>query len=148
MDTPIDIHTATRDQLIEYGREELGLAIPKNANKDVARDAVAVALGVSVQTDLKQDDKVPVMTRNEAELNKQERVRLRILEGPDLPPRVQIGVNGVMYTIVPGAVVEVPKSVVGVLRNAYRTDYRQEVVEGVPKMSERNSLAYPFEIIS
>lgn len=146
--TQIDINTATRDDLVEYAREELGLDVRKNISKSEVLQLVAKQLGVEVTPDSEAPEPGKVVSMKQRELNKQERVRVRIYEHEDLPSRVQVGVNGVMYTIVPGAIVSVPRAVVEVLRNAQRFTYRQFTgAEGKPEMRKAVGNAYPFEIV-
>lgn len=141
-----ELNAATKADLIEYAREELGLKIDVNKTKEDIRQIVASAIGQTVDADA-QEDASPAETAEMRALKAQKRVKIRIFENPAHPRSIFVGVNGVSFVIRPGAVVEVPVSVVEALRNATPTTYRQVEEGGKFKMVAQQSQAYPFEIL-
>lgn len=144
----IDVNTATRQDLVDFCQTE-GLKVPHNASKADIQAIVAKQLGVSVEAGSGDISKElgPEAKASFLEQQKQRKVRIRVFENKDHPPRIPVIVNGVPYTIVPGAEVEVPESVVGVLNDAIVTSYKQERDGEGFKLVAQKSLAYPFEVI-
>lgn len=149
----IDVNTATRESLVEYCKEN-GLKVPHNASKADLQQLVATQLGVTVEEGSGDLNKElgPDAQRAWANLRKQKKVKIRILENKDHPKRIFVGVNGVPFSIVQGAVVEVPESVVEVLRNAIHetiTDEEYLKPDGtrdIRRVSHR-AMIYPFEML-
>lgn len=149
----INVNTASRAEMLEYARTELGLKVEDSATKSELKDLVAKQLGDVVlatnSMDSLMDEMTPEVRRMLGELRKEKKVKIRIFENKDHPSRIPVGVNGVMFTIKPGAVVEVPESVVGVLENAITTTYSQVYDDrGEPKTIARRQRTFDFERIA
>lgn len=145
----IDVNTATKAELIDYARDELGLGVDSSKTKAEIQDLVSKQLGQTVDADPDAPaEESPVESAERAKLNAQQRIKIRIFESPEHPTRIFIGVNGVSFVIKPGAIVEVPESVVEVLRNAQKTTYRQVDTDRGTEMKQQLAQSYPFEIIS
>lgn len=147
--TSIDINQAKYNDLVAHARTVLGLDIPHGITKPALIELISKQTGQKPvegagDSTTEPDKRVAKELRV---LQKEPKVRIRIHENKDHPKRIPVSVNGVMYTIKPGAWVDVPKSVVEVLRNAITTTYTQHENErghliNVP----HESLQFPFEV--
>lgn len=76
-----------------------------------------------------------------------ERVKIVLEENDDIPPTgLFVGVNGVSYLIRAGSEVEVPESVVDVLRNAVTSMPSVDPQTG-QVLGYRDRMRYPFRIV-
>lgn len=145
--TNIDVNTATRNELLKFAHT-LGLDAPNTMSKADVKDLIAKQLGQQVKAEgPASEEPSPLVEKNMAALRKQKKVRIMIHENPDHPRRIPVSVNGVNYSIKPGVWVDVPESVVEVLRNAkatYITQYDNE--RGIPVNVSREGLQFPFQI--
>ena len=126
----INLDSASKDELIQYA-ETLGVEVGSRDNKPDIADKIRLALGEPVA------ESAEAATTASAD----KRVKIRIAKDSQDKQDVFIGVNGTGYRIKRGEIVEVPESVVHVLRNAIQHNYDAE-------NNRSDSLAYPFEIIS
>lgn len=139
--------TAASWNELQAKAKELGLDVPRGTTKEALRDLVGKQLGVTVNALDAKDENGPEVEKNLAEQRKQRRVKIRIHEQPNQPSRVPVCVNGVTWTMKAGAVVEVPESVVEVLRNAVQTHIHQTEQDGKIITHTRDGLQFPFEIL-
>lgn len=76
-----------------------------------------------------------------------DRVKIVLEENDDIPPTgLFVGVNGISFLIRPGAEVEVPESVVEVLRNAITSMPTTDPMSG-QVIGYRDRMRYPFRIV-
>lgn len=74
--------------------------------------------------------------------------RIIIDEADGMPNYEVVGVNGVVYQIRRGEEVEVPESVVAVLRNAVATRYVKVTrSDGVEDLQKRNLSSIPWRLV-
>lgn len=149
MDT-IDVNTAKYNDLLHFAKETLALDVPKNIDKPALKELVAQHLGTKVAAEgAAPAAESAVVAKNLRSQRAEPKVRIRIFEHPDHPKRIPVCVNGVRYTIKQGVYVDVPESVVEVLRNARMTKIVQHDDErGRPVNTTREGLQFPFEIVS
>lgn len=148
----LDVNTAKYNDLLAYAKGTLGLDVPHGVTKPALLQLIAQQTGQKVAAGMGGESAGMVeagrqVEKNLKELRKQKKVRIRIHENKDHPKRIPVCVNGVMYTMKPGAWVDVPESVVDVLRNAVITSYSQHE-DGSGKIITvgHESLQFPFEI--
>lgn len=149
-DKQIDVNTASKQELFAYARDELGLEVSASTTKDELKHLIGAQLGAEVNAGAPPEaDADTLVTQNHKELRKQKKIKIRIHEHSDHPPRIFVSVNGVDFTIKPGAVVEVPEAVVGVLRDAMQTKFTQVRDENTGRLRTvtNTSQAYPFEVV-
>jgi hypothetical protein len=145
----IDLKTAKYNELFAYAKGTLGLDLPHGITKPALLDLISKQTGKSIAAGTSDEANEPSarVTKELRELRKQQKVRIRIHESPDHPKRIPVSVNGVLYTIKPGAYVDVPESVVEVLRNAEKLTYSQREEDGKIITVEHKSLQFPFEVV-
>ena len=142
----IDLDKATIADMRAYARDELGLQIPKNMMKDSIAEAIREAdpslfpepatPGEELPKAAAQKNKVTIMIHKTGE------------KGGDRD--VPIGVNGRISLVQRGVEVEVPRSVLEVLKNAKETRWEWVPNNSHPQGGElvsREAHAYPFSVV-
>lgn len=155
----INLFEATSSECVEYAAKYIGTRIPGNVKDETARSRLAdmikeesgqewTALFAAYlpQGEPEQAEEQPAAKRATAGTKTPKpvdrRVRIKIMEEKGEKQPVFIGVNFKGYTIQRGKEVEVPESVVAVLRNAVKTVYDSETMEA------QDVPTYPFQILS
>lgn len=106
-----------------------------------------------VKPDLFDDveDNIPAKNdkvRKPKTVTKADRIKIQLEENDDIPPTgLFVGVNGDSFLIRPGSEVEVPPSVVEVLRNAVTSMPTVDPTSG-QVVGTRDRMRYPFRVIS
>lgn len=139
----IDLKKASKDEIRQYARDELGLTFPPAAGVDTMRSAVAQALGLDAEDKPKEAKVVPEADGRIAIV-----IHKTGEQGGDRA--VPVGVNGRMYLIKRGEEVRVPAAVVEVLKNAVETKYEWRPDPTKPnggEMVARDAQAYPFSVL-
>lgn len=140
---------ATREQLIEYGREELGIDMPKNTNKPEALQLVCKQMGIEIPSEADTGNQNLVDVRAANNIRSAPKVKIRIAEHEDHPKVITLSINGYQIAIKPGAVVSVPKPFVELLRNMRQTAFRQHTGEGGRQyQTKHESPRYAFEVMA
>jgi len=142
----IDLKEANIADLRAYARDELGLQIPKNMTKDSIVEAIR-------ESDPSFNPE-PVDPSEDLPQQVQKKNRLTIMihkTGEKSGDRdVPVGVNGKVFLIKRGIEVEVPRSVVEVLKNAKETRWEWVPSNNHPQGGElvsREALSYPFSVV-
>lgn len=145
-----DLDTATVEEMRLFARNELGITPPAGLTKDALRKVLAEALSEGLPV----DDSVPQIAPAKAKdaKGKLQRKRIMIHKTSDASGAddVLVGVNGRMFQIKRGVEVEVPMSVVEVLKNAVADKYEWRAdpkLSNGGEMVKREALAYPFSVL-
>lgn len=137
----IDLNTASKAEMKEYGRDELGLTLTMNMSEDTMRQRIRDQL-----TELGRPE--PEKPINLGQKGKEASyVEINIAKSKEKGGArpVPVGVNGVMYTVPRGKNVLVPPSVEYVLRKAVATTYEQDDETG--QMHDTDSLRFPYQVV-
>lgn len=146
-ETTIDLNNSSRDELLTHARDDLGLKVPGNISKADLQQLIAAQTGDVVDS-AQRPDATQEQLAAMKEIRKQKTVRIRVFENPKHKGRVPVSVNGIEFTIKPGAEVEVPECVVEVLRNAVATEYSQMTGDdGSIRTVASQSQQFPFEVL-
>lgn len=140
----IDVQSATKTQLIDYAKNDLGLELPTTMKLEDLRAAVADAMGVDLQEPPKAVKVAPTAERTYT-------INIAKTEGATGGDDVFVGVNGVGYLLRRGIdIPDVPASVIEVLRNAkeMRYEQRRNPQTGQREMLTREVQAYPFSVVA
>lgn len=132
-----DIQTATKNDLLAYARDVLGLStVNPTMRVDDIRAEIKLALGEATPP-----TESPIPDKNHP--GNKSTWPVIIISPSDTDNRdVQVAVNGKQYLIQRGVEVPVPPSVLEVLKNAVQTVYpNPKTMEPVDKHS------YPFTIV-
>lgn len=131
-----DLMAASKDELREYARNELGINLPSNATEATLREKVAAAMGVEI----------PQAPPNAgADKRKTVTVNIHKTQGKLGRGDVFVSVNNKDYLIKRGTDVEVPVEVMHVLQNAIEDTFEyDEVTKDIVK---REVHAYPFTVV-
>jgi hypothetical protein len=117
---------------------EIGID-PEGKTAMKLREEIAAALGEPLVVEQSKPQ-----SKIEAELKKQKRVKITISPDDNDSQPVFVGVNGVGFSIDRGREVEVPASVVEVLRHAIK---KVPVKEGHRVVGWREVQMYPFQVV-
>ena len=136
--------SSTKKELVEYLRERHGVDMPE-ATKDILLQKAAELDDVDYEEMANPAKPLPA-TVAAKELASQSKTKIRIptTDNSDGQQPVFVSVNGHAYVIQRDMDVDVPESVVEVLRNASTTSYKMIDNEMVP----RDMLAYPFSVVA
>ena len=147
----IDVNTSTRDQMLNYARAELGLDVKGNISKAELIDLLARQTDQQVMVQTGGGDTNPEQTTQVAKhmrsLRGQKKVEVFVYEDPRHPKRIPVNINGVRYTLKPGAWCRVPESVAKVLADAVQghiSTYLDD--QGKVHTTRRTSLQFPFQM--
>jgi len=136
--------SSSKAELVQYAKETHGVDVSA-----LTKDAILSKLSDMEGKDYANmaEPNASVKSSAHAKLRKQKKIKIMIpsTEAPDGKDDVQVGVNGVLYLIKRDLEVEVPESVVGVLKNAVQTLYLQNEETG--EMAARRVPSYPFSIV-
>jgi len=144
MNDEFNLATADKHELKYYAKEELGLSLPLTMNEDTMREKIQAhckANGITgpvAKIETRKTDKkgkVKYITINVAKQDK---------KGGAEPAFV--GVQGVGYAIPRGINVDVPESVVEVLKNAKQDIVTQDTETG--EIHKEEVMTYPFQIVA
>ena len=118
-------NTMDKPALLALANEEMGLGLPNRTNKDDIVEAIMAAQNGEEPPAASDEsgEMSDVEKQAAAATSKSERVRLTVHAdgGPDGDEPVKVGINGKMYLIKRDKPVDVPRSVVGVLKDAVQT---------------------------
>jgi hypothetical protein len=136
--------SSTKKELVEYLRERHGVDMPE-ATKDTLLQKAAELDDVDYEEMANPAKPLPT-TVAAKELASQSKTKIRIpsTDGSSGVQPVFVSVNGHAYVIQRDVDVDVPESVVEVLRNASTTSYKMIDNQMVP----REMLAYPFSVVA
>jgi hypothetical protein len=132
-----DLMAASKDELREYARNELGINLPSNASESTLREKVAAAMGVEIlntAAPAKADAKPKTV-----------KINIHKTQGKLGRSDVFVSVNNRDYLIKRGVDVDVPVEVVHVLENAVEDVFEYD--EQKKDIVRREAHAYPFTVV-
>jgi hypothetical protein len=132
-----DLMAASKDELREYARNELGINLPSNASESTLREKVAVAMGVEVLN--------TAAPARAARKPKSVVINIHKTQGKLGRSDVFVSVNNRDYLIKRGVDVDVPAEVVHVLENAVEDVFEYD--EARKDIVRREAHAYPFTVV-
>lgn len=134
----IDVMSASKDELIDYARNELGLNLRANASLATLRVKVAEAIGFELPDD-------PPAAQEVAAKPATVTINIHPTHGSSGRDAVFVSVNDKSFLIKRGVNVKVPVGVVEVLEHAVEDvfEYDDEAKDVV----KRQTLSYPFTVV-
>lgn len=145
----IDVNTASWAEMKEFAKEQ-GFKVPGNISKAALVDLITRQTGQkeAVQVGGEANPEVSkLVARNLRDLRSQPKVEVFIHEDPRHPPRIPVSINGVRYTLKPGAWCKVPRAVADVLQNAVQGHISTHIDDqGRVQTTRRTALQFPFQM--
>lgn len=145
---------SSKEDVISYITDVMGLAAPEGATKDELYAFIEENGGTIGGSDPeKEKEKAVGSVDPTSGINMGDRVKIRITKTDDSrgSDDVFVGVNGVGFLIKRGVAVDVPRDVVGVLRNAVT----KKLVEVISENGDNTGAfeyidvqRHPFEVLS
>jgi len=135
----IDVMSASKDELIDYARNELGMNPRAGTPIDSLREAIAKEQGIELPKKARAD------APPKADSKKMVMINIHPVAGKTGRQDVFVSVNDKDYLIKRGVNVRVPPEVVEVLNHAVEDAYEYDEV--AKDMVRRETLSYPFTIV-
>lgn len=146
----MNLDKATVEELRTYARNELGINPPPGLTKDALRKVIQEAVSEALPDDDSVQTVSPAKPAEATSKVKRKRIMIHKTGDKTGADDVILGVNGRMYQIKRGMEVDVPASVVEVLKNAVEDRFEYHADPRLPgggEMVKRQALAYPFSVI-
>lgn len=132
--------TASTQELKEYARDELGLALTLTMSAETMRQKIKDKLAETGKS-----EPVPEKTERKLKGAKYRTIMIPDSEKPGGSEPVFVGYNGRGFTIPRGVECSVPEPLIEILKNA-RQDIITQGTDG--EMITKTVMAYPFQIVA